>query len=561
MIKRQGQHYGLGCFLVFIFASCATSNPYSKTNKISEERSKDLLRQISVQHEDTVKADSAKIPERTAFTVNFNLRKPNFVIIHHTAQNSCEKTLQTFTSDSTEVSAHYVICKDGTLHHMLNDYLRAWHAGASKWGNTTDINSVSIGIELDNNGVDSFTTAQLNVAHDTVQKQLEEIGTYKLELKSMTDEFNETNRLLAASTADFNALKEKLETQKSEMENLRKQFNLEFENIAEKILDEKTHKFTKINQENLDIILKPLGENIDSFRKKVEEVYITEAKERFSLGEEVKKLKELNTKLSEDAVNLTNALKGSSKTQGDWGQMILENILEKSGLVRDREYFVQEFLKDVDGAYLVNEDGSKMQPDVIISYPDDRKVIIDSKVSLSAYVRYTQTDVPDDQKKCIGEHLRSVRKHIDELSRKSYQDYAVTLDFVMMFVPNEPAYMLALQHDPDIWQYAYDKKILLISPTNLIAALKLIVDLWKREYQNRNAIEIAERGAKLYDKFVGFINNLEKIGKNLDQAQNAYNDAYKQLSTGNDNLVLQTQKLKDLGVKAKKNLPQSLIEE
>lgn len=163
MIKRQGQHYGLGCFLVFIFASCATSNPYSKTNKISEERSKDLLRQISVQHEDTVKADSAKIPERTAFTVNFNLRKPNFVIIHHTAQNSCEKTLQTFTSDSTEVSAHYVICKDGTLHHMLNDYLRAWHAGASKWGNTTDINSVSIGIELDNNGVDSFTTAQLNV--------------------------------------------------------------------------------------------------------------------------------------------------------------------------------------------------------------------------------------------------------------------------------------------------------------------------------------------------------------------------------------------------------------
>ena len=407
----------------------------------------------------------------------------------------------------------------------------------------------------------SGTTAQLNVAHDTVQKQLEEIGTYKLELKSMTDEFNETNRLLAASTADFNALKEKLETQKSEMENLRKQFNLEFENIAEKILDEKTHKFTKINQENLDIILKPLGENIDSFRKKVEEVYITEAKERFSLGEEVKKLKELNTKLSEDAVNLTNALKGSSKTQGDWGQMILENILEKSGLVRDREYFVQEFLKDVDGAYLVNEDGSKMQPDVIISYPDDRKVIIDSKVSLSAYVRYTQTDEADEQKKCIGEHLRSVRKHIDELSRKSYQDYAVTLDFVMMFVPNEPAYMLALQNDPDIWQYAYDKKILLISPTNLIAALKLIVDLWKREYQNRNAIEIAERGAKLYDKFVGFINNLEKIGKNLDQAQNAYNDAYKQLSTGNDNLVLQTQKLKDLGVKAKKSLPQSLIEE
>lgn len=407
----------------------------------------------------------------------------------------------------------------------------------------------------------SNTAAQLNAAHETIKKQSEDIGSYKLELRSKTDEFNETNKLLAASTADFNALKEKLETQKSEMETLRKQFNLEFENIAEKILDEKTHKFTKINQENMDILLKPLGENIESFKKKVEEVYITEAKERFSLGEEVKKLKELNTKLSEEAVNLTNALKGSSKTQGDWGQMILENILEKSGLTRDREYFVQEFLKDVDGGYLINEDGSRMQPDVIISYPDDRKVIIDSKVSLSAYVRYTQSDDITEQKGFIREHLRSMRKHIDDLSRKSYQDYAVTLDFVMMFVPNEPAYMLALQHDPDIWQFAYDKKILLISPTNLIAALKLIVDLWKREYQNRNAIEIAERGAKLYDKFVGFIANLERVGRNIDQAQNAYNDAYKQLSTGNDNLVLQTQKLKDLGVKAKKELPPSLLEE
>ena len=407
----------------------------------------------------------------------------------------------------------------------------------------------------------STISANLNAANETIKNQGEDIGSYKLELKSKTDEFNETNKLLAASTADFNALKEKLETQKSEMELLRKQFNMEFENIAEKILDEKTHKFTKINQENIDLILKPLGENIDSFRKKVEEVYVAEAKERFSLGEEVKKLAQLNVKISEEAVNLTNALKGSSKTQGDWGQMILENILEKSGLTRNREYFVQEFLKDVDGAYFINEDGSRMQPDIIISYPDDRKVIIDSKVSLSAYVRYTQSDDVDEQKNFIRAHLRSLRKHIDDLSRKSYQNYAVTLDFVMMFVPNEPAYMLALQHDSDIWQYAYGKKILLISPTNLIAALKLIVDLWKREYQNRNAIEIAERGAKLYDKFVGFIGNLERIGKNIDQAQNAYNDAYKQLSTGNDNLVLQTQKLKDLGVKAKKELPQSLLEE
>ncbi len=395
-----------------------------------------------------------------------------------------------------------------------------------------------------------------------------ELGIEREKSRSLADtlakresELKEASENLAGIGAALATANARLEVQKGETENLRKQFNLEFENIANKILEEKSRKFTDLNKDNLATILKPLGENLDTFRKKVEEVYDRESKERFSLGKEVARLVELNMKISEDANNLTNALKGNSKAQGDWGQMILENILEKSGLVKGREYSIQEYLKDDDGNYLKNESGSRMQPDVIVNYPDNRKIIIDSKVSLTAYTRYASADNPDEQKSAVSEHLLSLRRHIDELSAKHYQDFAPTLDFVMMFVPNEPAYILALQSDADLWNYAYKKRIILISPTNLIAALKLIADLWKREYQNRNAIEIAERGSALYDKFVGFVENLTDIGANLEKTRKSYDSALGQLKDGRGNLIGQVEKLKELGVKAKKNLPPSLLEE
>lgn len=358
------------------------------------------------------------------------------------------------------------------------------------------------------------------------------------------------------------ALEEKLKTLKEEVEGIGIKYAAEFKNLANEILEDKSKRFTEKNRENLESILKPLGENISLFRKTVEETYDKESKERFSLGEKVKELADLNKKMSDEAHNLTRALKGDAKTQGDWGEMILETILEKSGLRRNEEYFMQNELKDDDGKALRSDaEGKKMRPDAMIVYPDNRTVIIDSKVSLNAFTRYVEAEDAEIQKKELAAHVTAVKNHIISLSTKAYDDYDKALDFVMMFIPSEPAYIAVMQGEPDLWSFAYDKRILLMNPTNLITSLKLIVDLWKREYQNRNAQAIADRGALLYDKFVGFVDNLKDVGDKIDKAGVAYQNAYRQLSEGPGNLVNQASELKKLGVKNKKELSKKILGE
>ncbi|WHF50406.1 DNA recombination protein RmuC [Chryseobacterium gotjawalense] len=412
----------------------------------------------------------------------------------------------------------------------------------------------------------------LNESFIKTNSDLENSNAKIGELIALNSEANSEIKNLQNERQDLIALKSQLsaqnenlqilrENQKEEITKMQELAKNEFQNLAHQILEEKSEKFTILNQNNLKNILEPFQEKITELRNKVGETYDKESKERFSLGEKVKELALLNQQISEDAKKLTRALKGESKTQGNWGEMILESILEKSGLVKGREYFLEHELRDEDNKALFSEySGKKMRPDAVVKYPDERNVIIDSKVSLTAFIELVDENDAELYQMKLNQHLSSVKNHIKQLSDKAYDDYDKSLDFVMMFIPSEPAYIAAMQADHNLWNFAYDKRILLLNPSNLITSLKLVSDLWKREYQNKNAMEIAERGAKLYDKFVGFVENLEKLGKNIDQTKTVYNEAFKQLSTGNDNLITQTKKLKSLGIKNKKSLPQSLEE-
>ncbi|MBF8458105.1 DNA recombination protein RmuC [Kaistella sp. G5-32] len=404
--------------------------------------------------------------------------------------------------------------------------------------------------ELNENFIKS--NADLKNSNSKKEELLAQNSNLILDIKNFQNEKENLITIKSQLSAKNENLQSLLETQKEEISKIQELAKIEFQNLANKILEEKTEKFTTLNQTQLKTILEPLGENLEIFKKRVNEVYENEARERFSLNSTIKLMMEQTTKISQDANNLATALKGQSKTQGDWGEMILERILEDSGLTKDREYYSQYNIK--------NEAGENQRPDFVLKLPGNQLVIIDSKVSLNAYERMVSAENEEDRKQNLSLHIAAVKKHIDTLSQKKYDDLKESLDFTIMFIPVEPAFLTAVQFDSQLWNYAYHKHIILLSPTNLIAYLKLISDVWKRADHNQNALEIAERGGKLYDKFVSFVENLEKVGKNIDNAKNSYNDAFKQLATGNDNLVTQTQKLKQLGAKNRKTLPSTLTE-
>ncbi|OKS89023.1 DNA recombination protein RmuC [Mucilaginibacter polytrichastri] len=385
---------------------------------------------------------------------------------------------------------------------------------------------------------------------------------YKDEQARLThDLLQERNKLAQAlqniqrAEAFHQSQQEKLLEQKAELEQTRTHFQREFENIAEKLLKEKSKEFTDVNRHNLDVLLNPLKENIKAFEEKVDKVYHTEAAERNILKGVITQLMELNKQISSEAQNLTKALKGDNKKQGNWGEFILEKVLERSGLTKDREYRLQ--------ASHQSADGNRYQPDAIIDLPDDKHLIIDAKVSLIAYERLVNAETEEERKLYARAHVESLRNHVQGLSAKNYHDLNKlnSPDFVMLFVPIESSFSFAVQIDADLFSDAWDRRVVIVSPSTLLATLRTIASMWKQENQNRNVMEIARLSGEMYDKFVGFVNDLESIGKNIKATQDNYDKAFNKLVDGRGNLTVTADKIKRLGAKANKQIEAKYLSE
>lgn len=368
------------------------------------------------------------------------------------------------------------------------------------------------------------------------------------ELQAERDRLADANRELESTRSFYLAEKEKLVEQKLSYEQSQQKLNKDFELIANKILEEKSTKFIEQNRTNLDIILNPLKENIKAFEDKVEKVYKAESDERNILKGVISELQIQSKLIQEDANNLTKALKGDSKKQGNWGEIILEKVLERSGLVRDQEYRIQ--------ASHTSAEGGRYQPDVVIDLPDDKHLVVDAKVSLVAYELSVSADADEEREGYVKQHLASIKNHIQELSAKNYQDlYKINSpDFVLLFVPIESSFSIAVQKDAELFNFAWDRRVVIVSPSTLLATLRTIASMWKQERQNRNVMEIARLSGSMYDKFVGFVADMENIGKYIKNGQDAYDKAINKLSVGSGNLTNTSEKIKKLGAKATKQI-------
>ncbi|WP_297516754.1 DNA recombination protein RmuC [Flavobacterium sp.] len=378
--------------------------------------------------------------------------------------------------------------------------------------------------------------------------------TAQVEKETLRTEREALALQLTKKEVDFTNLVERNKEYRQEVEQLQEKFTKEFELLAQKILEEKTTKFTEQNKENLKTILSPLQEKIQLFEKKVEDTHKESIDYHAALRQQILGLREMNEKMSQETINLTKALKGDNKMQGNWGELVLERVLEKSGLEKDREYFVQQSF--------TTPEGQRLQPDVVIALPDGKKMIVDSKVTLTAYERLCNAENEEEQKQFLREHLIAIHRHVEQLSSKNYYDlYQMeSPDFVLLFIPIESAFAVALQEDNTLYNKAFEKNIVIVTPSTLLATLKTINSMWTNQKQQENALEIARQAGALYDKFEGFVTDLIKIGKKMDEAKVEYQGAMNKLTEGKGNLISSVERLKKMGAKAKKAMPEALLQ-